>query len=252
MSSSTIIAFLTKFPNSDLISFAEKLSDYYKIFVFIDDNSYDIIKNEKINYIKIDNNECMENGFIYTEETFISNDYNKKLISSWDKCLYYFTCINLDYDHLWIIEDDVLIPSVEAFNKINEKSDNNDLITAANKKATVEDAKNNIWHWSYAFMVFSEETYCYCSMVCCCRLSKRLLLEIKKIIKKTNLVPLNEFLFNTTAMKNNFSVYNPIELSSIVFRQDWKIEDFKEHPNYLYHPIKDYNNHNKYRFLIHS
>lgn len=252
MNSGTIVAFLTKFPNDDLISFAEKLSEFYKIFVFIDDNTFDYIENDKINYVKIDNEECVNNGFTYTEESFISNDYKQKTLSSWDKALYYFTSKNLDYDNVWFIEDDVFIPSTDAFNKINEKSNNNDLVCAANKKGTLEDAKNHIWHWKYAFMVFEEEQFCYCSMVCCCRLSKRLLLEIKKITQKFNLVPLNEFLFNTLAMKNNFNVYNPIELSSIVFKNDWTIEDFNKNPDYLYHPIKDFNNHNKYRIIINN
>ena len=246
----TTIAFLTKTPNNDLITFAEKLSDYFKVFIFVDDNDFKVIENEKINFIQIDNEECKKNNYIFTEETFISNDYNRKQLSSWDKCLYYFNCIYDNYDNIWIIEDDVFIPSVDALININDKYNNSDLITAANKKGTAEDGINNVWHWRYALMIFDEPVYC--SMVCCCRLSKKLLLEIKKNVERFQLVPLNEFLFNTLAMKNDMIVSNPIELSTIVFRHDWTIKDFKEHPDYLYHPIKDYNNHNSYRKMISS
>ena len=113
----TIIAFLTKTPNNHLIDIAIKLSDYFKIFIFIDDNSFKYEKDDRINYIQIDNNICINNGFQYTLEIFLHNAYynfeTDKKISSYDKFFYHFCMLDLDYDYIWIIEDDVFIPDIK-------------------------------------------------------------------------------------------------------------------------------------------
>jgi hypothetical protein len=39
----------------------------------------------------------------------------------------------------------------------------------------------------------------------------------------------------------------PPELSTIVYRNDWTIEDFKNNPKNLFHPLKDFSMHEYYR-----
>ena len=153
--------------------------------------------------------------------------------------------LDLDYDYIWIIEDDVFIPDIKNIINLNNKCSNYDLVCAKDEKGTIEDAKNNIWFWKYAISIFGDPSYC--SMVCCARLSKNLMLNIKEVILKLKFIPYLEFLYNTVAHKSNLKILCPSELSSIVYRNDWVLEDFKKNPNNLFHPIKDFESHNTFR-----
>jgi len=54
-----------------------------------------IIKYKNINFIQIENNKCKLNGYINVNFTL------NKIISGWDKALYYFGIINNNYDYIW-------------------------------------------------------------------------------------------------------------------------------------------------------
>jgi hypothetical protein len=86
------VIFLNKFKN-------------YKIFMIVDDDNFnlvDLIKNyNNITFIKVENEKCNLNGYIDT------NFAIKKLISGWDKALYYFGIQDTNYDFIWFMEDDV-------------------------------------------------------------------------------------------------------------------------------------------------
>lgn len=248
------IAFLTITPNKDLIDFAEKLSLYYHIYIFIDDNNYiiDTDINSKINFIKINNKECFVANYKYTQEPFYLNMINNigKSINSWDKCMYYFCLLKTDYDYLWIFEDDVFIPSVNTIKDIDNEFTNYDLLTQRHELGTLNQALNNEWFWYYCSLYFKQPFYK--SMVCCCRLSKKLMMLIKDYVSLHNFLPYHEFSFNTIAHHNNLLIGIPKQLSSsIIYRYEWKKEDFKI--DKIYHPVKDYDNHNFYRnFIINS
>lgn len=251
------VAFLTIIPNKDLIEFAIKLAttSLYNIYIFIDNNDYvindyllSLSSDLNIKFIKIDNNECYNNHYKFTQEPFYFNMMNNmgKCVNSWDKCLYYFCKLYDDYDYLWIIEDDVLVPSINILNTIDLKYNNSDLLTQRHELGTLEQAKNNEWFWFYCSKYFNEPYYK--SMVCCCRISKKLLMKVKEFVEKNKFIILNEFIFNTIAHQSNMIINNPIELSGITFNNKWKKEDFNI--NTLYHPVKDFSNHNYYRDYI--
>jgi len=252
--SKTIIAFLTKIPNKPLIEIAKKLTDYYDVYIFIDDNNYEEHKNDdsKIKYIQIDNDLCISNGFQYTLEIFLANAQNNintdKRISSYDKFFYYFMMLNENYDYIWIIEDDVFIPDYKNIINLNDKSENYDLVCAANKKGTYKEAINNEWFWVYAITIFGVPAFC--SMVCCCRLSKKLMIKMKEKIMDLKFIPFLEFFYNSVAYKHNLKVLCPEELSTIIYRKDWTIDDFRKNKNYLFHPLKDFEKHEYYRNLL--
>jgi len=248
--SKTLIAFLTKTPNIHLINIANKLTEHFEVYIFIDDNNYKPnYENTKIKYIQIDNNECISNGYQYTLEIFLDNAYNKidtdKRISSYDKFFYYFTMIDISYDYIWIIEDDIFIPDIQNIIDLNNKCDDFDLVCAKHEKGTKKDADNNIWFWRYAIAIFGDPAYC--SMVCTCRLSNKLMLKIKEVINHLKFIPFLEFLYNSVANKYNMKILCPPELSTIVYRNDWTIEDFKNNPKNLFHPLKDFSMHEYYR-----
>ena len=73
----TYIAFLSKYPNKCLINFAEKLSEYYKVFIIIDDNSKKYQNNNtKVTFIQINNEICIENNYKYAKKVNYSGTKN--------------------------------------------------------------------------------------------------------------------------------------------------------------------------------
>lgn len=83
-------------------------------------------------------------------------------------------------------------------------------------------------------------------------MSKKLIKCINEYVKKYGKLVLTEILFNTLAMHNNLKVMIVPELSTIVYRKDWTIEDFKNNKNNLFHPVKNFVNHQKYREQLDS
>ena len=90
----------------------------------------------------------------------------------------------------------------------------------------------------------------YKSMVCAIRLSDTLMIKIKEYVKENKELCFLEFFFNTLAEKNNLKIENPDELSSILYRNDWKFEDIKK--TNLYHPIKKIDIQKNYREQINN
>lgn len=246
----TIIAFLTKSPSNCLIKFAERLSLFFDIYIIIDDNNYKCEKNKLINLIQIDNDLCKKHSFIYLDTQY--NDTSDKNIYSWEKAIYYFNYINTNFDYVWFIEDDVFIISVNAIINLNNKSKNNDLVCVSNIKGDLNTCKNT-WLWNYTFIIFEEPAYS--SMVCICRLSKKLLILTNLLIQELKnkhklLFFIYEFFLNTIAMKYNLSIYCPEELSTITFDTKWELDDFKKSKNNFFHPVKTYNLFEDYRDTI--
>jgi hypothetical protein len=244
-------AFLTKTPNNDLIAFAQKLYDkyHYHIYIFVDDNSYEINDISGINFVKINKEDCIKHKICYCNEKFpgaIHHNQSSCKVLALDKAVYYFVYVNKTYDHIWLIEDDVFIPSVDAFYNLDNKYHNSDLLSAKNNKCLPHE--EDVWFWPYALKCFKHPVYC--SMMCCCRLSSRLLDKIKDYAILNGFIPFFEFSFNTIAMQNDLHVDCPKELSSIVWQEQWKIDDFKKNPNHFFHPLKEFDKHEYYRSCL--
>ena len=113
------LVFLCRKPTDILIDFIKTLKkDNYDIYLTIDDNSFKIdqieMQNNNINILMMDDNECKKAGFYGS--TNIGIAMNKSI--SWDKALYYFCTVNTQYDHVWLIEDDVFIPTKDIISNI--------------------------------------------------------------------------------------------------------------------------------------
>ena len=87
-------------------------------------------------------------------------------------------------------------------------------------------------------------------MVCACRVSKKVLNLVKKYTIKHKKLLFIELLFNTLSYQNDLTIDNPDELSTIICKYNWKLEDINK--DNLYHPIKDYKVQEHYRSHINS
>ena len=88
----------------------------------------------------------------------------------------------------------------------------------------------NEWHWHRAH----ELPIPLCgSMVCACRISKKLFKIICSYTIKLHHGIFHEIFFNTLANHNNLKISTPLELSGIVYRYEWTIDDILKNPSYL-------------------
>lgn len=235
-----IIAFLTVKPPKLFFEFIKQLKKpNYDIYVIIDDNNYKI--NEiynNINIIYIDNNESEMLGFK-------SSLFNKNNIAcSRDKALYYFSHKVTNYDYIWLIEEDVFIPTIETILNIDYKyrHDNYDLLVS---KHDIHTIKQYDWLWTYVYKQTNIGLPYACAMICAIRCSNKLLMCISKYARENKSLFLDETLFNTIALHNKLNVKIVIELVNIIWKKIWKKDEINN--DNLYHPLKDINIQFSYR-----
>jgi hypothetical protein len=70
--------------------------------------------------------------------------------------------------------------------------------------------------------------------------------EVCGYVSTYNDLFLDEAFFPTLAFKAGYSVLNPPELKTILWRKDWKHSDIV--PENMYHPVKDQALHHQWRF----
>ena len=237
------IVLLTRYPNNLWLNFLHNFQNY-DIYVFIDDNTKDFKQlfesvNKKINFIQLDDDFCQQRGY-YNSLIQTGNVPNKVL--AWDKALLYFCWLNNNYEHIWLVEDDVFFLNEElVFNMDNYYKDA-DLLTpehCINSSGNTCGHQTGWPHWHCAHGRFNKPWAK--SMVCMCRLSRRLLCKIKEYKNNHGKLEFHEILFNTLAMHNNMKVETPPELSKIDYLVDWGV-NIDTH--YCYHPMKTMNHHN--------
>jgi len=234
---------ITLQPNEIWCEFLNNLC-FYKIFMIVDDNNFNLtyfsINYTNITFIKVENEKCDFEG--YKDLNFAVN----KLISGWDKALYYFGVENLQYDFVWFVEDDVFFYNEDTLKSIDIKYFDEDLL--CNDFVENSDGNKSYWHWQ-VINIQHPPPY-YNGMMCACRLSKKLLESINYYAKTHKKLFFLEALFPTIAIKNNLKCNNPEELKEIHYRCTFDKEDINK--NNLYHPVKDLYEHIFYREEIYN
>jgi hypothetical protein len=234
------LCFLTSKPTSETLQFAQKLAQHSKqygldIFIMIDDNKFNISNittSSQLRLLQIPNNDCIQYGYQKTISLF----NNWRIVTSWDKALLYFSLLNQDYSFVWLIEDDVFIPTVEAFFSLHQLySNTSDLIIPRNGINLYGDTSN--WHWHLIVGKFIPPWSS--SMVNAVGLSRRMLLAIDNYVQWLGEVPFHEFFFHTLAIQLNFTMVAPTELSTLVYGIYHSSEKVLKQPNNLWHPMKE-------------
>lgn len=238
-------------PNDIHVNFMSRISGNYTKFMLCDNSTGNYLSNT-ITFLSINDQICFNLGYKN------SNCCIPKNPSAWDKVFYYFCEINTTFDYVWIIEDDVFIPSINTISYLDNTYGKADLLSKGNGLCT------DLSSWSYWKEVIGKhQEPWYCSMVCATRLSNKLFENIKKYVSNNKTLFFIETMINTIAMNNNLLVKNPIELSTIMPKPEsgkrfrtcingkmvWIpiLEEIKI--NNLYHPLKDINLHDTYRLV---
>jgi hypothetical protein len=243
----TAVVFLSKQPSLETLKFADEVYDKSKfdVFIVVDDEKYvlPLLSKKHVAY-SVEDEECQKHHYVGCNiakgHTHIAKD-----VIAWDKFLFLFCEVLTSYDFVWVFEDDVFIPFVNTIAKLHDNYSNNDLVVPNNfhKIDGVMD-----WHWK-SIMESIKPPYFY-SMVCAMGISRRLLSKVREYKKQNNKLFHIEAMFNTIAMQNKFNVISPLELKSIVWMGQWRIDEFLLLPNNVFHPLKETSEHPDYRKRI--
>ena len=254
---------LTYIPSGDVLDFCYKISKATKDihpYVVVDNNEY---TNEDPKYkkfiLQMDDELCFKSGFHNTN--FVITEPLKKKVTSWDKVLYLLCRKLKDLDFVWVVEDDVFVPSVKSVITMTEKYNGFDLVTATDEPNIEE--KRNFWHWrrmpnymnrqNKTISVNSKENPdkgWHKSMVCAVGISRNLLYILNLHALSYKQLMFIEFMFNTIAHEAGLLYTTAEELSTIKYRRNWKTEDFLEKPENWFHPVKDRSLYAKIRTLL--
>jgi hypothetical protein len=232
------ICLITFRPNKIWCDLFNKFNKY-KIFLIIDDNDFDLSdftdNYSNITFIKVEDEKCKSTGYVDVNFSL------PKLISGWDKALYYFGVEDKKCDFIWFFEDDVFFNNEDTILQIDNQYINDDLLS--NEYRENIDGHKNDWHWHRLTIEYPPPYYC--GMMCAVRFSKKMMDCINEYAYKNKTLFFLEALFPTIAIKNNLKYNNPKEFNNIHYRYDFKKEDINV--NELYHPVKDLNDHIYYR-----
>jgi hypothetical protein len=240
----TAVVFLTNYPKIETLAFAQELSLKTDTFVVVDSmqklpdaTAKELAHPGNVNIIQIEDSICRLTG--YTNSNISDNSTHiKKNPIAMDKFLYWFCEKNTEYDFLWVLEDDVFVPSVQTLENLTIGYSAYDLVVQDNKLKT-DDLK--VWHWRSIMDKISEPYYN--SMICAMGISRKLLNCIKEYVDKNKTLIYSEVMFNTIAMHNDLNVICPFELKSIVWMGEWTDEVIYQLPNNLFHPMKEIDKH---------
>lgn len=253
----------------------EKYDVYFCIHNNINKNvSIDNLKFE--DFIFMDDSIPLKDGFINSSPS-VNNKSNDRInVSLRDKALFYFINKNeKSYEHLWIIEDFVFIPTNKTILDIDNYYPNADILI--NSYTIIEKEKSNLdiyknmstkirgdmpfikFDPDYNFFdgdIFKKskvDKYLSFPWLKACtlavRLSKKYLSYIKEFVNINKTLLDSDIFLPTLAFQNNLYLICPVELQYILHqkRSDEKVSNLLYWENYhiraecLYSPVKIYN-----------
>lgn len=209
----------------------------YKTRMAIDDISTytgDILLENRDDIIHMNIDDCSGKGFKNS-----STCANFPSVIAWDKALcYYITEYAGDADYIWFMEDDVFFLGEDVLRNIDEKYGDSDLLTAFHDV----NETGELYSWNHWINIVGriDPPWCH-SMICACRVSRRLLMEVGEYVKRRGELFFVEVIFNTLAYQNNMRIANPPELSTVQWLTAWDRDNI-DTAN-IYHPFKNIEDH---------
>lgn len=243
----------------------------YDVYLVIDDNAWQGPLPAGVRRVQIDDALCAAQGF-----HGLNPEVKKPSgCSAWDKAVCHFSRDGTAYDAVWLIEDDVFVPSLDTIEAIDRRHGAADVVSASHSVNRSGELLSWEW-WQYVPRRVLPLPWA-ASMVCAVRVSGPLLGHVGQLLRTRRAAirdagwarkwlyrasryllpelarrylqyrryPFIEFLFHTVAVHHGMAVVAAEELRGIVWRQDWQAADM--HPRGLYHPVKDRDLHDTLR-----
>jgi len=239
------ISLITRVPNETLLDFYNTIINY-DIFIIVDNNDFDLsnlrLKFPKFNFVQINNDECIINGF----QNILTLYFHKK-VTGWDKVIYKMCKERHNYRYIWIVEDDVFIPYEKTLLDIdnNKNYESIDLIS----QTPYNEGDYSTWLWHFFIHEIKVEKPYYCGMMCAIRVTPKLLEKVDEYAKTHNSLFFLEAFFPTITKYYGLNCGPMIdEIKTIMYQADYEDTDIKT--TNLYHPMKDIERHDKLRKLL--
>lgn len=248
-----IICFLTVAPAAEFYAFAAQLqNDTYSVYVVVDDNKRPLTIEPsdahtlKGNIIQLDERVCAQRGF------YGSLLYNTKPCAR-DKALYFLATTPEPFQHAWLIEEDVFVPSTGTLAALDAKYPTGDLLCKEfhHLLHTPRDFQPG-WHWPW----LKAQIHCplpwAATMICAARLSAALIRVISTYAATHHRLFLDEALFPTLALQAKLDIVCIQELNHLTFNENTTTDVQMIQKTHLYHPVKNMAMHNLYREFMAS
>jgi len=228
------ICVLTVKPHPIWMRFLSSFSAY-DVFMVCDNNEENFVQKwgsefPKIKFIQIQNSGNFKN--------MSSAIAPQLIVGAWDKAIYYFSSMNLEYDAVWFIEDDVYFHNEKTLLNLDAKY-TGDLLT--NEITPKSDDMKSTWYWHWGLIDIKVPEPHFRAMVCACRVSRRLLKYVANYAGTHGTLFYLETLFPTLAAHHKLTHVVPKEMNTVVYRKEWNSEDINT--NNLYHPMKELYSH---------
>jgi len=247
------LALLTLRPDDRQVDFYKGLeADGYDLFVFVDDPEFRPERDD-VRYVLIDDWECANAGFY----DFCPMFKKPSRACSWDKAAYFFARLHpARYEHVWLIEDDVFVPTLAAISALDRKYSEADIVSAPTTLNTSGEPQGWFW-WRFVPADLLPLPWAK-AMVCAVRLKPTVFALLDELVARWKSVyggpedrpvllkeglpdsgPLLfiEYVFHTLALHAGLSMVVAEELSGIVYRREWTIDEMTA--DHLYHPVKE-------------
>jgi len=243
------IALITIHPSETWLVFLSTFRSY-DVYIILDDLTCDTEKYAAdfptLRFIHIPNRECIDHGYIHSSYMPTSSLHFNEIIS-WDRALYYFTNVNLEYDYVWFFEDDVFFYREETIREIDRKMVDADIVC---RDKNPEPGPGE-WGWFWPVITIEFPSPYFHSPICAVRMSKTLLSAIDTYVRKSKKLFFIEALFPSIAHRHGlkYSLCGE-EMETLYWRRDWKIEEFRK--NKIYHPVKNQEEHARIRSWLDS
>jgi hypothetical protein len=224
--------FLCRSPTEAWLSRIDALTGADEKLVVVDDETSlpDFVKNfSSVRVFQVKSDEARDAGYHDTSFPFDPKD-----VMAWEKALWMHKKGYFQTSHVWFFEDDVLVPACDTVQKINARIPSADLLTASHEP----EAEDSDWHyWEKLKPTTKLSSPRFHSMGCARRVSSRLLAALHAWVEKYKTLEFHEIIFNTLAHQEGMEIVTPPELETIVYRREWKDEEFSR--DKLFHPVKD-------------
>ena len=230
-----IICFLTLRPCITFYNLCKELiNENTLVYICIDDSDHIIPDMDgSVQIIKIKDEESSKAGYNYMHS-------RSKRPTAMDKALYYFNRIyKNDYKNIWLIEDDVLIPSKNTISNIDKKYPDNDYLVNGNL-IKENPTKNDGWAFPYILNMTKYRGVFSVAGVMAIRVSKRMMKAVDEFIKKYEHAFFVEAFFGTVAFNYNIDITFTPELYYMWPLQQRLQKESKNNykEKFLYHPVK--------------